>query len=373
MIIAVNTRFLIANQLEGIGWFTYETLKRITRAHPEHQFHFFFDRPYNNEFIFSGNVTPHILRPPARHPILWYWWFEQAVPNKLKEIQADIFLSTDGFLSLSSSLKQVLVVHDLAYLHHPAHINFTALKYYRHFVPRYVNKASRIATVSEFSRNDIHRAFNFPLNKIDVTYNGAHEFFQPLSEQEKVKIKARYTQGKPYFIYAGAIQPRKNVTTLFKAFDKLKSEQNVPHKLIIAGRFAWKSKEVRSCYDALQYKEDIVFTGHLGRNELARIMGAAYALVYVSLFEGFGIPIVEAGQCGVPCITSNVSSMPEVCGNAGLLINEPQNVNEVTEVMLRIISDQKLYSDLCREAPLQASKFSWDYSAKSLWQCVMNA
>ncbi|MBU6205399.1 MAG: glycosyltransferase family 1 protein, partial [Bacteroidetes bacterium] len=102
MNIAVNTRFLLSNKLEGIGWFTYETLKRITRAHPEHQFHFLFDRPYHNEFIFSGNITPHILPPPARHPLLWYWWFEQSVPSVLKKIKADLFLSTDGFLSLSA-------------------------------------------------------------------------------------------------------------------------------------------------------------------------------------------------------------------------------------------------------------------------------
>jgi glycosyltransferase involved in cell wall biosynthesis len=264
-------------------------------------------------------------------------------------------------------------VHDLAYLHYPSHINFSALKFYRHFVPRYVNKATRIATVSDFSRNDIHRAFHYPLDKIDVTYNGAHEFFQPLAETEKLKIISRYTQGAPYFVYAGAIQPRKNVTTLFKAFDRLKTDYKIPHKLIIAGRFAWKSKEVKSCYDALNHKEDIVFTGHLGRNELARIMGAAYALVYISLFEGFGIPIVEAAQCGVPCITSNSSSMPEVCGRAGLLIQEPQNVQEVADAMWRIIHDKQLYHDLCTNAPLQAAKFNWDNTAFKLWQCVLKA
>ena len=370
MNIAVNTRFLLSNKLEGIGWFTYETLKRITRAHPEHQFHFLFDRPYHNEFIFSGNITPHMLPPPARHPLLWYWWFEQSVPRVLKKIKADLFLSTDGFLSLSAPMKQLLVVHDLAYLHYPAHINKSALLYYRFFTPKYIRKAARIATVSEFSKNDICKSFAYPEDKIDVIYNGAHEFFQPLSGQEKDKIRARYTKGAPYFIYAGAIQPRKNITTLFKAYDRLKSEQEVPHKLVIAGRFAWKSEHIKKCYDALKHKDEIIFTGHLGRTELTRIVGAAYAMMYISLFEGFGIPILEAAQCGVPSITSNVSSMPEVCGDSGILISDPENIQEVYEAMIRIIKDKDLYQTLCARSTIQASRFSWDKTAQGLWNSI---
>lgn len=370
MIIAVNTRFLIANKLEGIGWFTFETMKRITRAHPEHEFHFFFDRPYNNEFIFSNNITPHILYPPARHPLLWYWWFEYSVPRKLKAIKADLFISTDGFLSLSTQVKQHLVIHDLAYLHYPDHVNRSALKYYQRFMPRYVNKATRIATVSQFSGNDIQRAFQYPADKIDVVCNGAHEFFKPISEEEKIQVRQRYTGGAPYFIYAGAIHPRKNVETLFRAFDKLKTEYQVPHKLIIAGRFAWKTGEVQAIYEQLPHKADILFTGHLGRNELARITAASYAMVYISLFEGFGIPLVEAMQCGVPCITSNVSSMPEVCGDAGILIHNPKDVNEVVAAMYRMIDDKSYYQTLSERAPGQAAKFSWDKSAVGLWESV---
>lgn len=373
MIIAVNTRFLIANKLEGIGWFTFENMKRITRAHPEHEFHFFFDRPYNNEFIFSNNITPHIIQPPARHPLLWYWWFEYSVPKRLKAIKADLFVSTDGFLSLSTPVKQHLVVHDLAYLHYPEHITKSALKYYSYYMPKYVHRASRIATVSNFSKQDIHQAFNYPLDKIDVVCNGAHEFFKPLSEAEKQTVRQRYANGSPFFMYAGAIHPRKNVETLFLAFDKLKKEHNVPHKLIIAGRFAWKTSEVRQVFEQLTHKQDIIFTGHLGRNELARLTAASYAMVYVSLFEGFGIPLVEAMQCGIPCITSNVSSMPEVCGDAGILIREPKNSNEVAQAMWSLIDNKQLYQSLCEKAPAQSAKFSWDKSASAFWQSILEA
>ncbi len=370
MNIAVNTRFLIKNKLEGIGWFTYETLKRITRAHPEHQFHFFFDRPYDEEFIFSSNVTPHTIHPPARHPLLWYWWFEKGVPAALKKVNADLFLSTDGFLSLSAKTKQVLVIHDLAYRHYPHHVNQSALIYYKYFTPKYVARASRIVTVSEYSKNDILQAFHYPAGKIDVIGNGVHEFFKPMPDKEKEKIKQRYTKGAPYFIYAGAIHPRKNVDTLFQAFDKLKEEHDLPHKLVIAGRFAWKTSSIKSIYDKLKHKEDIIFTGHLGRKELANITAASFAMVYISLFEGFGIPLIEAMQCSVPCVTSNSSSLPEVCGNGGLLVQNPRDLNEVKQAMLQLVNDSQLYNQLQIQAPLQAAKYTWEKSASGLWRSV---
>ena len=152
MKIAVNTRFLIKNKLEGIGWFTYESLKRITRQHPEHEFVFLFDRPYAEEFIFSDNVTGRVLFPPARHPLLWYWWFEYSVTAALKQIKPDIFLSTDGYLSLACQVPQVIVMHDLAFEHFPDHVNALTARYYRHFTPKFAKKANRIATVSEYSK-----------------------------------------------------------------------------------------------------------------------------------------------------------------------------------------------------------------------------
>ncbi|MCH8319124.1 MAG: glycosyltransferase, partial [Bacteroidetes bacterium] len=192
MLIAINTRFLIKDKLEGIGWFTCETLKRITRNHPEHQFVFFFDRHFSDEFIFSDNITPLVLSPAARHPFLWYYWFEFAVSNCLKKLKPDIFLSTDGYLCLSTKVKSVLVIHDLAFEHYPKHIDYLTRKYYKYFVPKYAKKADRIATVSRFSKEDIIDKYQISSDKIDVVYNGANELYQPLNEKEKLKIRSKY-------------------------------------------------------------------------------------------------------------------------------------------------------------------------------------
>ena len=370
MRIAVNTRFLLPGKLEGIGWFTFETLKRIVEQHPEHEFYFLFDRPFSNEFVFADNVKPIVISPPARHPFLWYWWFEWSIPAAIKKIKPDVFLSTDGYLSLKVKVPQILVMHDLAFEHFPDHVNKLTRIYYRYYSPKFANKAKRIATVSEYSKEDIHQHYQIPIDKIDVVYNGSNELFVPLSENEKLEVKQKYADGNNYFIYAGAIQPRKNVGNLFLAFEQFKMETISTTKLIIAGRKAWHTEAAMHTLDTLKYKNDIIFTGHLERSELSKLMGGAIALAYVSLFEGFGIPLVEAMSCHVPIITSNVSSMPEVAGMAALQVN-PKDVNEICKALIRIETDQALRALLISNGIEQRKKFGWQQTADKLWQCMM--
>ena len=371
MKIAVNTRFLLKNKLEGIGWFTYESLKRITRQHPEHEFVFLFDRPYAEEFIFSDNVTGRVLFPPARHPLLWYWWFEYSVTAALKQIKPDIFLSTDGYLSLACEVPQVIVMHDLAFEHFPDHVNALTARYYRHFTPKFAKKAKRIATVSEYSKQDIVKLYDIAPGKIDVVYNGSNELFVPLREEEKVKIRQQFTGGHPYFIYAGALQPRKNIINLFLAFDSFKKNNSCNAKLVMAGR-NWSYHEAMKVHEAMQYREEVIFPGHLTRTDLSRLLGAAEALVYISLFEGFGIPIVEAMHCDVPVITSNISSMPEVAGEAGLLV-DPYSVADIAEKMQLMFGNESLKSRLIEMGRLQRQQFTWQRTADELWECVLKA
>lgn len=372
MRIAVNTRFLLKNKLEGIGWFTYESLKRIVQSHPEHEFIFFFDRPYAEEFIFGKNVTPVVLFPPARHPFLWYWWFQISVTQALKKYKPDLFLSTDGYLSLNTPVKQVLVIHDLAFEHFNGHLDWLTQRYYRYYTPQFSRKATRIVTVSSFTRKDIIERYKIEEGKIDVIYNGSNPRFQPLNELQKEEVRKKYSGGAKYFVYAGAIHPRKNIARLFQAFNQFKNLDSQGIKLVIAGRKAWETDEPMQVYRQMQHKEDVLFLGHLGQEELARVTGAAEAMVYVSLLEGFGIPIVEAMNCDVPVITSDVSSMPEVAGEAGLLVN-PYSVTEIAEAMRRITAEVSLKNSLIEKGREQRKKFSWDQTGDQLWQSMMKA
>ncbi len=210
MNIAVNTRLLIHGRLEGIGWFTFENLKRVTTSHPEHQFFFIFDRPYHPEFIFGPNVHPIVIGPQARHPLLYYVWFEYSVKRVLKKIKADLFLSPDGYLSLSSKIPAIAVFHDLNFEHYPEDLPWAERWYYKHFFPKYARKATRIATVSEFSKSDIVKQYHVDANKISVVFNGANEQYAPLSEDQKTLALQKLTGGKPYFFFVGALHPRKN-------------------------------------------------------------------------------------------------------------------------------------------------------------------
>ena len=377
MLIAVNTRLLLKDRLEGMGWFAYESLKRITKSHPEHQFLFLFDRPFAEEFIFSDNVSPIVVGPQARHPFLWYWWLEQALPKVLHKQEPDLFLSPDGFLPLSYSspagikkCKFLPVIHDLYFEHYPQEIPFLASKFFKRYFKQYVKKATRIATVSEYSKQDISSYYKISPDKIDVVYDGANELFAPAPKGERnFKLPLGLGQEDPYFIFVGALSPRKNVARLLKAFDEFKTAEPSNVKLVIVGEKLFMTAEIESVLGEMKFKNDIVFTGRLGTSDLNNVLGSALALTFVPYFEGFGIPIVEAMYCDVPVITSNVTSMPEVAGDAALLV-DPFSIDSIKDAMLKIYKDQALRNKLIENGRKQREKFSWDKTAEKLWNCI---
>ncbi len=366
MEIAVNTRLLQHNKLEGIGRFMFETLKRITVAHPEHHFYFIFDRPFHEEFIFSDNVTPIIAGPPARHPFLFVYWLEFTVYDLLKKLKVDLFLSCDGYLSLRSSVKQLAVIHDINFHHYPNDLPWLVKHYYNYYFPRFAKKADRIATVSEFSKQDIAKSYAISNNLIDVVYNGCSDGFVPVSEDQKLAVRKQFTAEAPYFIYVGSIQPRKNLQRLFKAFDQFKKQSGASHKLVIAGQKYFWNKVMKDSLAACEYKNDIIFLGRVQEHDLHQLTASAFASVYVPLFEGFGIPLLEAMHCEVPVIASNVSSLPEVAGDAALYCN-PTEIAEIAGAMLKLYNDKKLCIDLIAKGNKRKQKFSWDHTADLLW------
>ncbi len=372
MKIAVNTRLLLKNKLEGIGWFSYETLKRITVQHPEHQFYFIFDRKFDESFIFSGNITPVVIPPQARHPLLYYLWFEKSIPRLLKKLQPDLFFSPDGYLSLSTPVKSMNVFHDLNFEHYPDDLPYPERTFYRHYFPQYARKACRIATVSEFSKRDITEQYHISPDKIDVVYNGANEQYIPLPDSEKVLVRSKYTAGVPYFVFVGALHPRKNLANLFRAFDLFRQETGIKMKLLIVGKKKWWTSDIKDAYDKMRFNHDVDFCGRLDPLELNRVISAATALTYISYFEGFGIPILEAFYCETPVITSDVTSMPEVAGDAAILV-DPFSVRSIAEGMTKIAKDPSLGNHLNELARERRQIFSWQRTAGLLWDSMEKA
>jgi len=372
MIIAVNTRLLLKGKLEGIGWFSLETLKRITRGHPEHRFIFIFDRPYHPGFIFSENITPVIVPPPARHPFLWYFWFEYQIPRILKKQKADVFVSPDGYLSLRTDVPQVPVIHDINFVHRPGDLPWLTSGYYNRYFPKYAVKARRIATVSCYSKEDIARSFHVNRDKIDVVYDGINQIFTPTTEEEQQATREKYSQGREYFLFVGALHPRKNIGGLLKAFDAFKSRDKKGCKLLIVGGKMFKTGEMYHTYKNMHYRKDVIFTGRVSTEELHQIFGAALTLAFVPFFEGFGVPVVESMSAGTPVICSNTTSLPEVGGNAVLYV-DPNKTDQITEAMIAMAENQSLREDLVNKGFSQKEKFRWEETAHKLWMCVEKA
>ena len=369
MIIAVNTRLLLKGKLEGIGWFTKETLSRITRNHPEHQFIFIFDRPYADEFIFSDNIIPLVLAPPTRHPVLWLIWFELQIPRILKKYKADLFFSPDGYLSLSTQVKQVAAIHDINFVHRPQDLPWLKAKYYNYFFPRFARKAIRVVTVSAFSKEDIHRTYQIENDKIDVVYNGVNTLYRPTSGQERKVAKAKYSGGKDYFLFIGSLHPRKNIVGLLRAFDGFKTAVKSDVRLLIVGGSMFKTGEIKQAYEGMRYKEEVIFTGRLGNEELHQVLGASLALTFVPFFEGFGIPVIEAMSAGIPIICSNTTSLPEVGGDAVLYV-DPFEIPQIEGAMIKLYQDKDLRDSLIELGFRQKEKFSWDKTAELLWKSL---
>jgi glycosyltransferase involved in cell wall biosynthesis len=328
-----------------------------------------FDRPYDPSFVYAPNVTPVVVKPAARHILAFKYWYDIKAPAALKRYKPDVWIQPYSFCSLHTRIPQVLVLHDLSFLHYPSFIPWQHRLYYRLYMKRFLKKAKHVITVSEFSKNDILQHYPVSPEKISVIHNAAAERFRPLSWQEKQQVKVEYSGAKEYFLYTGSIHPRKNLVNLLKAFSQFKKWQHSNMKLIIAGRLAWQSDDFEEKLRTFKHRHDVVLTGYVDDEQLAKLTAAAYALVYPSWFEGFGLPIIEAMRAEVPVITSNTSAMPET-GSDAALYAAPGDPDALAKHMLNLYRDETFRSNQIALGKQQAGKFSWQEAAEKIWSIV---
>lgn len=372
MRLAVNTRLLLSHRMEGIARYTYENLKRMVKDHPDDQFVFLFDRPFDPKMIFGPNVEGVVLRPPARHPILYYLWFEWAIPHYLRKNPVDVFLSMDTFMSLSAKVPSVLVTHDIAYKHFPSHMSWVDLMYYKIYFPKYHRAARELVAVSQFTADDVAKAYKLDTKKITVAHNAVPDGFRPLSPYQIKAVRDQYSNGRPYFVYLGSLHPRKNIVRLIEAYNLFRDKRpEQDHALVLIGRMAWKTQEIKRAIENSPYKKDIIHLSNIG-DEAKEIVAAATAMVYVSLFEGFGIPILEAMSAEVPVITSEVSSMPEVAGHAAILV-DPHDPHSISSAMTYLVDHPESRKHMIESGNRQLASFSWEESANTIYQACRRA
>ena len=373
MRIAVNTRLLLKGSMEGIGWYGFETLSRIVKKHPEHEFIFLFDRPYSREFIFAPNVKGMWMPPPTRHLKLYPLWFQYALPFMINRSKADLFLSIDGHSTVATKIPTVLVIHDIYFHHHGDLLSSDWNNYLNYWTPRFANHAVRLATVSQYSKSDLVASYGIDPQKIDVTPNGFNpRYAVELSELQKQEVRIQYSKGRPFFLFVGLIIKRKNLHRLMEAYDMFRKKTGIDIGLVVVGKRKWWDADHEAVFSRMQFKDDVVFTDRLEPDELSRVMAAALALTYVPVFEGFGIPILEGFAAGIPVLTSNVTSMPEVGGDAAIYTN-PFDTEEIAYQLERLSSDEHLRCKLIEKGLIRKNNFSWDITADKLWECLEKA
>ncbi len=369
MRIAVNTQHLLKDNLEGIGWFAHETLRRIVLNNPGHEFLFIFDRKWDESFLYGPNVIPVSTAIPSRHPVLWYWHYQVDVPKILKKYKPQLFFSPDGWISLNTNIPTVTTIHDINFVHRPGDLPYLVKKYYNYYFPKFAHFSKRIITVSEYSKADIANTYNISSSKIDVAYNGCNQRFRESSEEVKELVKKSFTNEHPYFIYVGSLNPRKNILGLLTAYENFRKNSLMPYKLVLAGKPMWENSTINAKLSSMTYASDVIFTGRVSDEVMQLLLSSSEALVMPSFFEGFGIPVVEAMYCETPVICSNVTSLPEVAGDAALFI-DPNKPDTIEKAMHQIANSNSLREELIAKGRLQREKFSWDNTASLVWQSI---
>ncbi len=369
MTVAINCWILRNKKLDGIGYFTVNAIANLIKDNPEVQFRILCDKKFTEDYFDFPNVTKHKIFPALRHPLLYVFYMDVVLPFFLRKHKPDVMVSADGYLSLLSKCKQIPIIYDINFEHKPEDIKLKNRIYFKFFFKRFARKAKRIATISEYSKKDIADYYKIDPSKIDNVSCGINSNFSPLNEQEIIEVKNKWSGGKPYFFFVGSMHPRKNIKRLIDAFDLFKQQTSSDFKLILAGSILWSKTEIEDSYTNSQYKEDIIFTGRLSDEDLQKMLGAAYALSFVPIFEGFGLPIVEAFQSGVPVICSNVTSMPEVAGDAALMV-DPFSIESIAEGMTKLSKDNELRNQLIAKGHIQKKLFSWARTAQLLWESV---
>lgn len=363
MKIAINVRFLSRGPLEGIPRYTWETTRRLIEEHPEASFYLFFDRPFDKKYVDFPNATGIHIPPPARHPILWNIWFDYSVPYYLKKYDIDVFYSPDGYASLKTDVPTIMVTHDLAYIHYPEYSQKRHIRYLKKRVPKFHDKASKIIAVSETTKKDIIKQLNVEPDKILVAYN-ALPAKDPIEE-----IESPFSF--PYILYLGAIHPRKNILNLVKAYELF--VENNPHsnlRLVLAGRKAWDNDSLDNYVNKSPVRSKIIFTGMVSESMKHNLYKNAELFCYVSLFEGFGIPVLEAFSYNIPVITSKNTSMQEIAQNSAICVN-PYMVDKIAEAIQTIVYDPILINNLISSGKKQLNRFNWDDSSKTIYKAIL--
>ena len=369
MIIAVNTRLRKEEQPAGYEIFMFEILDRLSKNFPEHEFLYIFDKPYDENRIFNKNVLPVIAGPETSNSLRLQYWFNYKIPAVLRKHKADAFLSMDGICSQRTRKPQCLLINDLSFLLCPEVLKKTQARFLKKFTPSFLAKAKAIATISGFSRSAIAAEYHINAEDIDIIRSGINEQFKPIGWEEKEIIRAKYADGKAYFLYSGDINKHSNLVNLLKAFTFFKKRQKSNMILLIAGK---ADEQFIKDLKTYKLKDEVKLLENLSTGELAKITAAAYTMVYPVLYDDLALPPLQAIQSGIPVITSNAGALPFICGDAALFVT-PGDFAAIAEKMMLVFKNEDKAMAMVKAGKSILQQHQWDKSASLLMQSILKA
>lgn len=355
----------------GIGRYTRELVRAVVRAEAGHQYRLFFAKrpsalPVPDPIPTGGHVTHH--EAPLGERWLYRLWYRLRLPLPVQGVtgRLDLFHSPDFVLPpVRGGVPTLLTVHDLSFLHYPHVFPAPLLKYLNRVVPWSVGRATHVLADSEATRRDLVQLWQVPAKKVTVLYSGVDARFRPVkSEREITAVRAKYELGDaPYVLAVGTIQPRKNYQMLIRAFAPVAAV--LSHNLYIAGGKGWLYDEMLAEIERQGLARRVRFIGFVDDADLPALYGGAALFVFPSLYEGFGLPLLEAMGCGTPVLTSNASSLPEVAGEAAVQL-PPEDEAAWAATMQALLTDRTRRTALVAAGFRQARRFTWQRAAGEL-------
>lgn len=311
----------------------------------------------------------------SKNRLLRVLWEQIILPIKAKRNNINLMHCPAHVIPLlSSSTKTILTIHDLAFKLFPETFKWQNRVYLNFIVPLSIKNADKIIAVSKNTKEDLIREYNVNKDKIKVIYNGLDDKYKIIDDKVKLdSVKTKYNLPNDYILYLGNLEPRKNIVNLIKAYSLYKSKSN-NIKLVIAGGKGWLYEDIFSLVKEKKLEKDVIFTGYVDEEDIVALYNAANLFVYPSLYEGFGLPPLESMACGTPVITSNVSSLPEVVGNAAITV-DPYNIKELSEKINKILSNKDLQNKMIQRGIERAKQFTWDKTAREtikVYEDVLN-
>lgn len=353
----------------GIGTYTHQLISSLSKVDFNNDYLVF--SPENSSLNDLGN---NFKIERLKSNLKDNFWDEVSVPNILENKNMELYHVPQNGVGLSENINclRAITLHDIIPLRMPETVSDRYLKIFNEELPKMLKNCEGIITVSEFSKEDISKEFNFPKDRIYVTHLAAEDIYKPMDKFIcKNLLKNKYNINDDFILYVGGFSPRKNIIGLIEAFSLIHPSKRKNKKLVITGKKGLSYSKYQKRADDLKISDDVIFTDFIPLEDLPLFYNCADVLVYPSFYEGFGLPPLEAMACGTPVIASNVTSLPEVCYNSALLIN-PYNIDELSSLIEQVINDNNLSLSLTNKSLSRSKNFSWNNTAKKTINAYAN-